>query len=58
MELWRYDSRWDGPMITTLAGLGAGLAILAGESFALFLMVLGAIDLYGHIQQKKERESE
>jgi len=40
-------------MISTLAGLAVGLAILAGESFALLLMVLGAIDLWTHY---KERE--
>lgn len=34
--------------------LMAGLAILAAQSFALLLMVLGAIDLWTHI---KERES-
>jgi hypothetical protein len=30
-----------------------GLAILAGEAFALFLIILGAIDLWTHIKEKE-----
>jgi len=35
-------------MITAAAGLVVGLAILAAKALALFLTVLGAIDLYSH----------
>ena len=45
-------------MIRTSFDLAAGLAILAVEGFALFLMILGAIDLHGHIKEKRERASE
>lgn len=44
-------------MIQTGAGLFIGLMILAAEGFALFLMVLGAIDLHTHITDKRERAS-
>ena len=37
-------------MITAAAGLVVGLAILALKGLALFLMVLGAIDLYSHVK--------
>jgi hypothetical protein len=39
-------------MISQAIELGAGLAVLAAQGFALFLMVLGAIDLYGHIKER------
>lgn len=39
-------------MLTTLIQLVAGLSILAAQGFALFLMVLGAIDLYTHIKER------
>lgn len=37
-------------MITVAAGLVVGLALLAAKGLALFLMVLGAIDLYSHFK--------
>lgn len=37
-------------MLTAAAGLVVGLALLALKGLALFLMVLGAIDLYSHIK--------
>jgi len=37
-------------MITLTGGLIVGLALLAIKGLALFLMVLGAIDLYSHIK--------
>lgn len=40
-------------MISAAAGLVVGIGILLVEGFALFLMVLGAIDLWGHIQSKR-----
>ena len=39
-------------MTTTLAGLAVGLGILAGESFLLFLLILGAIELHTHIKER------
>lgn len=40
-------------MLTTLAGLAVGTGLLALKGFALFLMVLGAMDLYHHIKENK-----
>ena len=37
-------------MITVAAGLIVGLALLALKGLALFLMVLGATDLYSHFK--------
>jgi len=37
-------------MITTAAGLVVGLALLAAKGLALFLMILGAIDIYSHVK--------
>lgn len=45
-------------MISATFDLAAGLLILAGQGFALFLMILGAVDLYTHITDKRERVSE
>ena len=39
-------------MITLTAGLVVGLALLAFKGLALFLMVLGAIDLYSHFKEE------
>lgn len=41
-------------MLETAGALAIGLAILAGKGFALFLMVLGAIDLWTHYKQEGE----
>lgn len=43
-------------MIETAGALAIGLGLMALKGFALFLMVLGAIDLYGHTT-KREGES-
>lgn len=37
-------------MITLTGGLIVGLALLALKGLALFLMILGAIDIYYHIK--------
>jgi hypothetical protein len=42
-------------MIRTASELFIGLMILGGQAFALFLMVLGAIDLHTHYTEKRER---
>jgi len=42
-------------MILNAIQLASGLAILAAQAFALLLMILGAIDLHGHIQEKKRK---
>lgn len=42
-------------MISASFDLAAGLLILGAEAFALFLMILGAIDLWGHIQGERTR---
>jgi hypothetical protein len=36
--------------------LVAGLGLLGIKAFALFLMVLGAIDLYTHIKDREGKE--
>ena len=40
-------------MITVAGGLIVGLALLAIKGVALFLMVLGAMDIYYHIKENK-----
>lgn len=37
-------------MITLAGGLVVGLALLALKGLALFLMILGAIDIYSHVK--------
>lgn len=37
-------------MITLAGGLVVGLALLAIKGLALFLMILGAIDIYLHVK--------
>lgn len=39
-----------------IINLAAGLAILAAQSFALLLMVLGAIDLWTHIKERGSKK--
>lgn len=53
MELRRDDVGGNGRMIATAGALAIGLGLMVLKGFGLFLMVLGAIDLHGHI---KERE--
>lgn len=40
-------------MAMTAMNLAGGLAILGVKAFALFLMVLGAIDLWTHVKGEK-----
>jgi uncharacterized Tic20 family protein len=40
-------------MITLIGSLIVGLAIMALQVLALFLMILGAIDIYYHVKEKK-----
>ena len=40
-------------MIAQGFNLATGLMILAAQGFALFLMILGSIDLHSHIKNKK-----
>ena len=42
-------------MISEIGNLAFGLLLLAGQTFALLLMILGAIDLHGHIKEKKAK---
>lgn len=44
-------------MISTAFDLAAALLLLAGESFALLLMILGGIDLYDHFQERKRAKN-
>ncbi len=39
-------------MIQTASELLIGLMILGAQTFALLLMILGAIDLWGHFKEK------
>lgn len=41
-------------MIATAGALAIGLGLMALKGFALFLMVLGAIDLWTHYKQEGE----